>query len=154
VAGEEAVGAEPLGEVDHRRQPHLAVAEDAGVGGLPPRSRDEAVDDAAAEFLLEVEGEVRDAERVATARAPSTASGRAAGLGPSVSGSAQSLTVIATTSAPRSRSSRAATALSTPPDMATATRSDAGASEAGEGQVDAATEPRALWSASAARTAA
>ena len=27
VAGDEAVGAEPLGEVDHRRDPHLAVAE-------------------------------------------------------------------------------------------------------------------------------
>ena len=59
----------------------------------------------------------------ASARAPSTASGEQQALAPSVSGSAQSLTVTATTSAPRSRSSSAATALSTPPDMATATRS-------------------------------
>ena len=55
----------------------------------------------------------------ATARAPSTASGEQQALAPSVSGSAQSLRVTPTTSAPRSRSSSAATALSTPPDMAT-----------------------------------
>ncbi len=59
----------------------------------------------------------------ASPRAPSTASGEQQALAPSVSGSAQSLTVTPTTSAPRSRSSSAATALSTPPDMATATRS-------------------------------
>jgi hypothetical protein len=58
----------------------------------------------------------------ARARAPSTASGEQQALAPSVSGSAQSLTVMPTTSAPSSRASRAATALSTPPDMATATR--------------------------------
>ena len=69
----------------------------------------------------------------ASARAPSTASGEQQALAPSVSGSAQSFSVTPTTSAPRSRSSSAATALSTPPDIATsdAVARPAGASRSG-----------------------
>jgi hypothetical protein len=65
VAGQQALGAEPLRQVDHRREADLAVAEDAGVRRLARGvAADEAVDDAAAKVLLEVEGEVRDAELV------------------------------------------------------------------------------------------
>ena len=59
----------------------------------------------------------------ASARAPSTACGEQQLRAPSLWRSAQSFTVTATTSAPRSRSSSAATAESTPPEIATATRS-------------------------------
>jgi hypothetical protein len=63
----------------------------------------------------------------ASPRALSTASGEQQLLAASVWRSAQSLSVTATTSAPRSRSSSAATAESTPPLIATSTRSpDAG----------------------------
>ena len=83
VAGDEVVGAEPLGEVDHRRDPHLAVADDAGVGGgAGSVAVEEGADDAAAELLLEVEGEVRDAERVGDRPGAEHRLRRAAGLGP------------------------------------------------------------------------
>ncbi len=61
-------------------------------------------------------------------RAPRTASGEQHACVPSVRSSAQSLRVTATTSAPRSRSTSAATAESTPPLTATRTRSPAGSS--------------------------
>ena len=82
VAGQQVRGAEPLGEVDHRRDPDLAVAEHAGVGGAAGGvAGDEAADDAAAEFLLEVEREVRDAERVGEPAGAEHRLRRAAGLG-------------------------------------------------------------------------
>src|ERR1700761_1502909 len=89
----------------------------------------------------------------ATARAPSTASGEQQALVPSVSGSAQSFTVIAMTSTPRSRSRSAATAESTPPDTATATRSGAGMRSetqtlGSSGRSEAAAALRARWRAS------
>ena len=59
----------------------------------------------------------------ASARAPTTASGEQQLRAPSVCRSAHSFSVTATTSAPRSRSSSAATAESTPPLSATSTRS-------------------------------
>ena len=108
----------------------------------------------------------------ATARAPSTASGEQHALVPSVSGSAQSFTVIAMTSTPRSRSRRAATAESTPPETATATRSGDGHSppslaievgvsgptpsavDGSSGRFEAAAALRARWRASVASWAA
>jgi len=83
MAGQQPLGADPLGEVDHRRQSHLAVAEDAGVGGAALGvAADEAIDDAAAKVLLEVEREVRDAELVGERAGAEDGLGRAAGLGP------------------------------------------------------------------------
>ena len=82
VAGDELVGAEPLGEVDHRRDPHLAVADDAGVGrGAGRVAVEEAADDAAPELLLEVEGQVRHADRVGDGAGAEHGLRRAAGLG-------------------------------------------------------------------------
>ena len=83
VAGDQPRRPEPLGEVEHRRQPHFAVAEDAGVRRLPfGVAADEAIDDAAAEVGLEVEREVRDVERVRDGARAEHRLRRAAGLGP------------------------------------------------------------------------
>ena len=84
-------------------------------------------------------------------RAPSTASGEQQLFSPSVSRSAQSLSVTATTSCPASRSRRAATAESTPPLRATRTRSPS-AGRSASGAPDPASAESARWSASAART--
>ena len=82
VAGDEMGGAEPIGQVDHRRDPHLAVAKDAGIRRIPRRvAGDEPADDAAAKFLLEVEGEVGDAERVGERAGAKHRLRGAAGLG-------------------------------------------------------------------------
>ena len=65
VPGCEPAGAEPIGEGDHRVDPQLAVAEDAWVRGAPLRvAAQERVHDAGPEFVLQVQGQVRDAERV------------------------------------------------------------------------------------------
>lgn len=84
-------------------------------------------------------------------RAPRTASGEQQALVPSVSGSAQSLTVTATTSAPRSRSLKAATALSTPPETATRTLPSTGGAI---DSVELAIAESARWRASAVSIAA
>ncbi len=81
MAGHEGVRAEPAGQPHHRRDPHLAVAEHAGVGRPPRRvPLDEGPDHAAPELLLEVEGEVRDAERMREPPRAKHRLGRAAGL--------------------------------------------------------------------------
>ena len=65
VAGDEMAGAEASRQVDHRGDPHLAVAGDAGVRRPPRRvAGDELRHDATAELLLEIEDQVRDAERM------------------------------------------------------------------------------------------
>ena len=87
----------------------------------------------------------------ASERAERTASGEQHALVPSVWGSAQSLTVIATGSPPPSRSIKAATALSTPPERATPTRPGEGSAS---GMPADAIEERARWSASQASTTA
>src|SRR3954451_6742288 len=52
MPGDEVGGAEALGEVDHRRDPDLSVADDAGVGGRAGGiAVEEAGDDPAAELL-------------------------------------------------------------------------------------------------------
>ncbi len=83
VAGDEVGGADPARQVDHRRDPHLAVAGDAGVGRAAGRvAGDELGDDAAAELFLQVQGQVRDAERVREGARAQHGLGGAAGLGP------------------------------------------------------------------------
>ena len=65
MAGHQPLGAEPLGEVGHRREPHLAVADDARVGGASLGvAREIGADHPAAEIVLEVEGEVGNVDRV------------------------------------------------------------------------------------------
>ena len=127
VAGRQSRGAEPVGERDHRLDPHLAVADHARVRGPPGAvAGDELADHRPAELLLEVERQVRDARasgRARGRRAPPPASSSSARR--RWRWSAHSFSVTATTSAPRSRSSSAATAESTPPLIATSTRSPA-----------------------------
>src|SRR3954447_21387657 len=91
--------------------------------------------------------------RWARDRAPRTASGEQQLFAPSLCWSAHSFSVTATTPAPRSRSRRAATAESTPPLIATRTRSPSDGGSASTAREDAAAES-ARWSASAARSAA
>ena len=127
VARGERRGPQPLGEGEHRVDPQLAVADHAGVrASAPPRGR------AGSRRRRWPETRPRGrasggAGRVAwaSARAPTTASGEQQLRAPSVCRSAHSFRVTATTSAPRSRSSSAATAESTPPLIATSTRSAA-----------------------------
>ncbi len=88
----------------------------------------------------------------ASARAPITACGEQQLFSPSVRRSAQSFSVTPTTSLPASRSRSAATALSTPPDIATSTRFALGSASAPSPPAIAAVSAR--WSASAARSAA
>ena len=79
MAGGELRRTEAIGERDHRVDPQLAVAEHAGVrgpslgvpldeGGTTPR----------AELVLEVEGQMRDAERMGDAASGEHRLGRAA----------------------------------------------------------------------------
>src|SRR5919106_563185 len=79
MAGGELRRAESVGERDHRVDPQLAVAEHAGVRGpalgVP---LDEGRDDAGAELVLEIEGQVRDAERMGDAASAEHRLGRAA----------------------------------------------------------------------------
>ena len=83
VAGDQTRGAEARGEVEHRRDPNLAVADDARVrcrpGGV---AGEEGADHPAPEVLLEVEGEVRDVDRVGDRAGAEHRLGRAAGLRP------------------------------------------------------------------------
>ena len=127
VAGRQRRGAEPVGEVEHRVEPDVAVAAHARVRRQPvgvlaqPR-----IDDAVAKLVAQVEREMRHAEPVR--EAPRTAHGlrRAAraravvvGVGPQLERHGRRR---------RRRDSSAATALSTPPDSATSVRSRFGAS--------------------------
>ena len=65
VPGREPAGAEPVGEGDHRVDPQLAVAEHARVRGAPLRvAAQERTDHAGAELVLQVQGQMRDPERV------------------------------------------------------------------------------------------
>ena len=88
----------------------------------------------------------------ASARAPSTACGEQQLRSPSPSWSAQSFSVTATTSAPSRAARSAATALSTPPLIATTTRPGFGAASASSPAAQAAA--RARCRASEARSAA
>jgi hypothetical protein len=82
VAGGEADGAEPVGEPEHRVDPHLAVAQHARVGGAPfAVAADERAHHALAEDLLEIEGQVRDPERVGEPAGAEDGERRAAALG-------------------------------------------------------------------------
>ncbi len=63
VAGRERGAAQPLGELEHRVEPNVAVAGHARVRGLAARvAVDERLDDPFAELLAEVDREVRHAE--------------------------------------------------------------------------------------------
>ena len=65
VPGDEPFGAEAAGEVEHRVEAHVAVAADAGVGGVPAGvALEPAVDDAGAELLAQVDREVGQPEAV------------------------------------------------------------------------------------------
>ena len=99
-----------------------------GFGVRPVRvAAHELADDPGAKRLLEIERQMRDSHARAPARGrrprPRESSSSRA---PSLCRSAHSFRVTATTSTPRSRSSSAATAESTPPLMATSTRSPPG----------------------------
>ena len=128
VAGPEHVGAGPLREVDERVEPERAVAAHARVRGQALRvAVDERPHDGVAELLAQVEGDVRQPERVArlpgaddhgVGRAAGALGARAGGIEPEPQRDADRV------SAPRARS---ATALSTPPLIATATRPGLGA---------------------------
>ena len=83
VAGDQPFGSEPFGEVGHRREPHLAVADDAGIWRRPGRVAGEVgADDPATEVLLEIEGDVGDVDRVGDGSGAEDRLGRAAGLRP------------------------------------------------------------------------
>jgi hypothetical protein len=93
--------------------------------GSGPRSIavEESADDTTPELLLEVEGEMRDAERVSNRLAPSTASGEQQALAPSVSGSAQSFRVtLEHVRAPLAFKQGGDGAVGPRPDIATRTR--------------------------------
>jgi hypothetical protein len=65
VPGRERGGAEAVGERDHRVEPELAVAGDAGVRGATGRvAAEEAVDNGPTKRRRQIEGEVGHRERV------------------------------------------------------------------------------------------
>ena len=79
MAGDELRRAEAIGQGDHRVDAELAVAEHAGVGSAALRvAAQERADHAGAELVLEVEGQVRDAERVGDPAGAEHRLGRAA----------------------------------------------------------------------------
>ena len=124
VPGRESGGAEPLGDRDHRLEPDLAVAAHAGVR-RPARgvAGKERRDDARAEAIAQVDGQVRDPERVGDRARQAHRLRRAAALlavvgrvGPELERHGEDLR-------PTIELRRQATALSTPPLIATSTRS-------------------------------
>ena len=131
MAGGELRRTEAIGERDHRVDPQLAVAEHAGVRG-PPLGvpLDEGGDDAGAELVLEVEGQMRDAERMGDAASGEHRLGRAAAPLPVRPLIRPELQRHGDHSRPASPSRRAATAESTPPLSATRTRSPSPGAEA------------------------
>ena len=83
VTGDEVDCPDPVREGEHRGDPHLAVAEHAGVRGLPGgMPGEELTHHAVAEDVLEVEGEVRQPEGVGEPAGTQHRLGRAAGPGP------------------------------------------------------------------------
>ena len=126
VAGPEDVRTRPAGERDELVEAKAAVAPHARVrreaGGVPV---DERPDDRVAERLPQVDGDVRQPQVVTRPAGGDDGVGEQharSALGPA--GSSQSRRVTPTASG---RACRSATALSTPPLMATATRPGAGA---------------------------
>ena len=124
VAGRERRGAEPRREVDHRVEPHAAVAAHARVrrqaGGVVVEPR---LHDAGAERVAQVDREVRDAHAVRERARRAHGAGRAARALGVVLGVAPELERHGRDLEPSLSS--AATALSTPPLIATSTRSAA-----------------------------
>ena len=61
VAGRKPGGAKPAGELDHRLEPHTAVATDTRVRRHSGRiAGQERIDDTGAEVLAQIDGQVRD----------------------------------------------------------------------------------------------
>ncbi len=79
MARDEPRRPQAVGQGDHRVDAQLAVAEDAGVGGAPLRvAAQERANHAGAELTLEVQRQMRDAERVGHPAGPEYRLGRAA----------------------------------------------------------------------------
>ena len=125
VPGGEGAGAEAVGEVEHRVEPDVAVAADARVRGQALARGRRGTGRRRPRGTASRRSSVRCGRPMpwATIRARRTALAEQQLASASFSASRHSSSVTQTTSAPERCASSAATAESTPPDIATRTRS-------------------------------